>query len=137
MRSTIISLALVAGAALALPHTAAAQGRWKEIGKTNQGNIVSFDPRSVKTANGITTARVQVRFVNPVQTPQGAWRLSRSIAMFKCASKTVAAKENIYYGDLAATKILEKHEIKIPGFGPAFEGSMTQVALDYFCSGKK
>lgn len=137
MRSLTVALSLVAAAALALPRTASAQGRWKEIGKTNQGNIVLIEPSSVKTAKGITTARVEVRFVDPVQTPQGAWRLSRSIAMFNCANKTVAAKENIYYGDLAATKIIEKHEVKIPGYGPAFEGSMTQVALDYFCKAKK
>lgn len=136
MRQTLFSLALGAGAVLATaaaPRQLAAQSRWKNIGKTSAGNIVSIEPRSVKTANGITTARVQVRFINPVKTPEGAWRISRSIAMFDCTKKSVAAKENAYYSDLAATHVIEKHVNAKPGFGPAFEGSMSQVALDYFC----
>jgi len=51
---------------------AAAQGRWKDIGKTSSGNSVYVDPRSVKTVNGITTARIRVKFDPPVQTPKGA-----------------------------------------------------------------
>lgn len=136
MRSSLLSLALAAGAVLAMaaaPRPLAAQGRWKDIGKTSQGNIVSIDTRSVKTANGITTARVQVRFVDPVKTPEGVWRISRSIAMFDCAKHTIAAKENAYYSDLAATHVVEKHVNAKPGFGIAFKGSMSQVALDYFC----
>jgi hypothetical protein len=116
--------------------SASAQTRWKEAGKTSAGNIVSVDTKSLKTKDGIITAAVQVRFVTPVKTPKGEWHLSRHIAMFNCAKKTVAAKSSTYYGDDAATKVVEKNVITLPGFGPAIGGSMTQVALDYVCARK-
>jgi hypothetical protein len=120
---------------LALSTPAAAQG-WKEIGKTSNNSIVSIDPKSVKTKDGITTARIQVKFGEPVATPQGAWRLSRSVAMFDCAKKKVANKTTKYYSDLAATKVVEERTPKIPGYGVAFEGSMTGIAMDYLCKKK-
>jgi hypothetical protein len=128
--STVTALAL----AISLPSVARAQ--WKEIGKTSAGNPISVDARSIKTKDGITSARIQVRFVTPVETPQGTWRLSRHDAMFNCAKKTVAAKSSTYYSDLAATKVVKRDVIKIPGYGPAIGGSMTQIALDYVCKGK-
>jgi surface-adhesin protein E len=127
---TVTALAL----AISLPSVARAQ--WKEIGKTSAGNPISVDARSIKTKDGITSARIQVRFVTPVETPQGTWRLSRHDAMFNCAKKTVAAKSSTYYSDLAATKVVKRDVIKIPGYGPAIGGSMTQIALDYVCKGK-
>jgi hypothetical protein len=130
MRPLFVAV-IIAGNAL----PAAAQ-TWKEIGKTSTNSIVSIDPKSVKTKDGITTARIQVKFADPVATPQGAWRLSRSTAMFDCAKRTVANKTTSYYSDLAAKKVVETRTPKIPGFGPAFEGSMTGVAMDYFCKKK-
>ena len=115
--------------------SASAQGRWKEIGKTASENSVYVDPRSVKKVNGIITARIRVKFTKPVKTPQGDWLSSQHIAMFDCAKSTVAAKETVYYGDLAATRVIEKKTIAQPGFGPAIGGSMTQIALDYLCKG--
>jgi hypothetical protein len=120
--------------AAALPSTARAQ--WKEIGKTANGNLVYVDPKSVKTKDGITSARIQVKFVPPAATPKGTWMLSRHEAMFNCAKKTLAAKSSTYYGDLAATTIIDRSVIKLPGYGPAIGGSMTQVALDYICKKK-
>ena len=128
MRYLIATTILLAGA---LPVTARAQ--WKEIGKTASNNPVYVDPRSVKTKDGIVTARIQVKFVEPVKTPQGEWRMSRHVAMFDCAKKTVAAKSTTYYADLAAKKVVETKTIAIPGFGSPIGGSMTQVAWDYFC----
>ncbi|HEY4304822.1 MAG TPA: surface-adhesin E family protein [Gemmatimonadaceae bacterium] len=128
--SIVTTLALVA----ALPVAAHAQ--WREIGKTSAGNPVSVDAKSIKTKDGITSARLQVKFVEPVQTPQGVWRLSRHDAMFNCAKKTIAAKASTYYSDVAATKVVKHDVIKIPGYGPAIGGSMTQVAMDYICKGK-
>ena len=79
------------------------------------------------------TARLQVRFVEPVKTQKGEWKLSRHVAMFDCAKHTVAAKSTYYYGDLAARKVLDSSIVKIPGFGSPIGGSMTQVAIDYVC----
>ena len=112
---------------------AAAQGRWKEIGKTSVGNSVYVDPASVKTVNGIVTARIRVKFVPPVVTPQGNWVTSQHLAMFNCEKATVAAKQSIYFADEAGKKVVEKKVNAIPGYGPALGGSMTRVALDYLC----
>jgi len=131
MRYSFVS-ALVFAAAL----PAAARAQWKEIGKTSAGNSVFVDAKSVKTKDGITSARLQVKFAKPVDTPQGQWKLSRHDAMFNCAKKTVAAKSSTYYSDAAATKVVKRDVISIPGYGPAIGGSMTQVALDYVCKGK-
>ncbi len=112
----------------------AAQSRWKEIGKTSAGNTVYVDPRSVKKDNGIITARVRVKFTTPVPQQNGDhWEASHHIAMFDCAKSKVAAKETIYYSNEAAGKVASRSTNKIPGYGPAIGGSMTQVALDYFC----
>ena len=127
-------ISLIAAALIAAPFfTSSAQGRWKEIGKTASNNPIFVDPRTVKTANGIITARIRVKFVTPVQATKGMWYSSQHIAMFDCAKSTVAAKESIYYGNAAETKVTERKTIAQPGFGPAIGGSMTQVALDYFC----
>jgi hypothetical protein len=130
-RATISAITLVA----ALTPTVAAQSsRWKEIGKTSKGNIVYVDPKSVKKAGGITTARIRVKFIEPVQQPKGpAWLQSQHVAMFDCAKKTIAAKETIYYADEAGKKPVYRTAAKIPGYGPAIGGSMTAVAMDYIC----
>jgi len=118
-------------AALSLPVHA--QGRWKDIGKTSSGNSVYVDPRSVKTVNGIVTARVRVRFEPPVQTPQGAWTTSQHLAMFDCAKSTIAVKESVYYINEKTNKVAERKVNAQPGYGPALKGSLSQVALDYLC----
>jgi len=115
----------------------AAQTKWKEIGKTSSNNPVFVDPSSIKTKDSITTARIQVKFVTPVETPKGKWMLSRHVAMFNCARHTIANKSTYYYGDAAATRVMESSIPKIPGFGPTIDGSMTQVAFDYVCKAKK
>ncbi len=130
-RSAILALA----ASLTLAPSARAQSRWKEIGKTASGNSVFVDPKSVKHANGIITAIVRVRFTQPVQSANGAITSSRTIAMFDCAKKTIAAKENTYFIDERANKIADRTVNKQPGFGPALKGTLGDVALTYFCHG--
>lgn len=115
-----------------LPAVAHAQ-RWKEIGKTSSGNVVSYDARSVKTAKGITSVTLRVKFTEPVPVGKDKWYLSRHEAMFDCAHHKVAAKMNTYYGNAAGTKVVKRDVNKIPGYGPAIGGSMAQVAMDYFC----
>jgi hypothetical protein len=125
--------AMLLSAALT-PAPAQQSSRWKEIGKTSSGNPVFVDPKSVsKAKDGIITARIRVKFMKPVEARGGNWVQSRHIAMFNCAKKSVAAKETIYYADEAATKVVQRSAPKIPGYGPAIGGSMTAVALDYFC----
>lgn len=125
---------LVAALALTTASLSAqAQSRWKDIGKTSSGNSVYVDPRSVKTANGIITARVRVKFNPPVQTPAGPWTASQHLAMFDCAKATIAVKESVYYADEKTNKVVERKVNAQPGYGPALKGSLSQVALDYLC----
>jgi hypothetical protein len=122
---------------LAAPAAAShAQTRhWKEIGKTSAGNSVFVDPRSVKNVKGIVSARVRVKFTNPVPTREGNWVTSQHSAMFNCAKSSVASKENVYYSDEKGSHVVKRDKIAIPGFGPALGGSMAKVALDYLCKG--
>jgi hypothetical protein len=136
MRPLIVAFCVLAFAMVSAP-AARAQSRWKEIGKTSVGNSVYVDPRTVKTVNGIVTARVRVKFAKPVATPQGNWVSSQHIAMFDCAKSTFAAKETIYYADEAGTKVVERKTNAIPGFSSPIGGSMTKVAFDYFCPAKR
>jgi hypothetical protein len=129
MRTLIRPLLLLAG----LPFSAQAQGRWKDIGKTSSGNSVYVDPRSIKTVNGIITARVRVKFDPPVQTPQGQWTTSQHVAMFDCAKSSIAVKESVYYTNERTNKVAERKVNAQPGYGPALKGSLSQVALDYLC----
>jgi hypothetical protein len=131
MKTLIIPLA--AALSLAAPPARAAAQHWKQIGVTSAGNVVYVDPASVHTVSGIIHARVRVKFTTPVQTPQGSWKTSQTLAMFDCAKHTFAAKENTYYIDEATNKIAERSVAKIPGYGPALKGSLSQVAMDYFC----
>jgi len=136
MRPLIVAFLALAAATITAPATHA-QSRWKEIGKTATGNSVYVDPRTVKTVNGIVTARIRVKFTTPVDAgPNVKWGSSQHIAMFNCAKSTVAAKETVYYADQAGTKVVERKTIAIPGFGSPIGGSMTRVALDYFCAAK-
>jgi surface-adhesin protein E len=129
MRTLILPLLLLAGVSL----SAQAQGRWKDIGKTSSGNSVYVDPRSIKTVNGIITARVRVKFDPPVQTPQGQWTTSQHVAMFDCAKSSIAVKESVYYTNEKTNKVAERKVNAQPGYGPALKGSLSQVALDYVC----
>jgi hypothetical protein len=129
MRTLILPPLLIAGLSL----SAQAQGRWKDIGKTSSGNSVYVDPRSIKTVNGIITARVRVKFDPPVQTPQGAWTTSQHLAMFDCVKSSIAVKESVYYTNEKTNKVAERKVNAQPGYGPAIKGSLSQVALDYLC----
>ena len=132
MRVPIVTLALIS----LLPSAAHAQKKWKQIGTTSSGNPVYVDPRSVKKSGSLVDATVRVVFTKPVVTPKGEWMSARTAATFDCAKKSLAAKENVYYGDAKETKVVERKVNKIPGFGPALGGSLGGVALDYFCSAK-
>ena len=126
MRLLVLSLVL-------FPSLAQAQKKWTPIGATSSGNQVFVDPKSVKRTGSLVAATVRVVFTKPVQTPSGTWMSSRTTATFDCATKKLAAKENIYYGDAKETKVVERKVNKMPGYGPALGGSMGALALDYVC----
>lgn len=126
------AIVLIASFILAAPGSG--QGRWREIGKTSTGNPVLLDPRSVKKgADGIVTATLRVTFVKSVATPKGPITASRTIAMFDCAKKLVAVKENTYFHDEAANRVFQKSAPGKPGFGPAIKGTLPDVAMTHLC----
>ena len=57
--------------------------------------------------------------------------------MFDCAKSSIAVKENVYYADEKTNKVVERKVNAQPGYGPALKGSLSQVALDYFCTKAK
>ena len=126
MRTLVFALLLV-------PSLAEAQKKWTPIGTTSSGNPVFVDSRSIKRTGSLVAATVRVVFTTPVQTPKGAWMSSRTTATFDCAKKSLAAKENVYYGDAKETKVVDRKVNAIPGYGPALGGSMGALALDYVC----
>jgi hypothetical protein len=119
---------------LAVPSLAHAQKKWTPIGATSSGNQVSVDAKSIKRTGSLVAATVRVVFTTPVQTPKGAWMSSRTSAVFDCAKKSLAAKENVYYGDAKETKVVDRKVNAIPGYGPALGGSLGDVALRYLCA---
>ena len=126
MRTLVLALLLA-------PSIAQAQKKWTQIGTTASGNPVYVDAKSVKRTGALVAATVRVVVTTPVQTPKGAWMSSRTMATFDCAKKSLAAKENVYYGDAKETKVVDRKVNAIPGYGPALGGSMGALALDYLC----
>lgn len=117
-----------------LPAAAQAQ-RWQDIGKTSTGNTVYVDPRSIsKAPDGIITATVRVVYTTAVDTPQGPITGSRSIAMFDCAAKKVAVKENIIWHDEARGTMYRKSNPAQPGYGPALTSTFAYVAMEHLCA---
>jgi hypothetical protein len=120
---------------LAAP-AASAQGKWKDIGPTSSANMVSVDARSVKRTGNLVAATVRVVFTPPVKTTQGTWASSQTKLTVDCAKKSLAAKENAYFSDVRGTKLVSRTVNKLPGYGPALNGSMGQVALTYLCKAR-
>ena len=132
-----LSVALVSSPAAA-QKAKAATGRWQQIGTTSSNNPVFLDPKSVKKdAAGIITATVRVQFVEPVQTPQGAWTSARTVAMFDCAHHTAAVKENTYYLDERRNRVAQHKVVGKPGFGTTIKGTLADIALQHFCAAGK
>ena len=127
--SACAGLLAIAAPASAQQHSAAL----KEIGTTSTGDPVLLETKSVKTAQGIITAAIRARFAKPTKASMGDLYASRTIAMFDCAKQVVAVKENWYYFDQAGTKPGPHKVVGIPGFAPAFKGSVPDVAMGYLC----
>lgn len=111
--------------------------RWKDIGRTSSGNVVSIDPRSVKRTGDLVSATVRVVFTPPVKAARGTWASSRIAADFDCTKRYLASKGSVYYSDEKGTKVVERSVNKQPGFGPGLSGSLGGIAVDYLCGPKK
>jgi hypothetical protein len=133
MRTPLLLPVLLAALVSSSPMRAQGAPKWQEIGKTSTGNPVYIDPKSVKTAAGIVTATVRVVYTEPVSTPQGPITGSRAVAMFNCATKTVAVRENIIWHDEKKGTVYRKSAPKQPGFGPALRSTFAHVALEHLC----
>ena len=130
----LVILTIIALAGAAIPPNAVQAPRWQEIGKTSAGNPVYIDPKSVKKGpDGIITATVRATFVKPVSTPKGPLTASRTVAMFDCAKKTVAVKENTYYHDEKTNNVFQRSAAGKPGFGPASRGTLPDIAMAHLC----
>ena len=132
MRLIVLGAVFLVSAAM----PAAAQ-RWKDIGTTSSGNVVSVDPKSVRKTGDHTAAIVRVVFTTPVKAARGTWKSSRSTATFDCTRRYLAVKENVYYSDEKSTKVVERSVNKMPGYGPGLGGSLGGIAVDYICGPKK
>ena len=130
MRPSALALPLLL--VLAVAPRASAQ-KWKDIGTTSSGNVVSVDPKSIKRNGNLVTATVRVVFTPPVKAARGMWGSSKTTATFDCARRYLAAKENVYYSDAKSTKVVERSVNKMPGYGPALGGSLGAIAVDYLC----
>lgn len=130
LRNALLASALLL---LLLPAPAAAQRRWRKIGTTSSGNPVFLDPKSVSKAGDVVTATVRVQFVEPVATPRGAYTSARTVAMFDCARRVVAVKENTYYLDERRNRVAEHKVVGKPGFGTVILGTLPDVALRHLC----
>ena len=128
MRTLVIGVVLLACVA-----PAASAQKWKDIGKTASGNVVSVDPKSVKRTGNLVSATVRVVFTPPVKAARGTWASSKTTATFDCSRRYLAAKENVFYSDSNSTKVVERNVNKQPGFGPALGGSLGGLAVDYLC----
>lgn len=106
----------------------------KEIGKTSVGTPVFLETVSVTRKGTVVTAAVRVALQPPLKHTDGDLRSSRTIAMYDCARQTVATKESWYYHDEAGRKEGMHRVVKTPGFGPAFKGSLADVAMTYLCT---
>ena len=128
---------LCVGCLLAALAPGARAQKWKDIGTTSSGNVVSIDPRSVKRSGDLVSATVRVVFSPPVKAARGIWASSRITADFDCRTRYLASKGSTYYSDAKGTKVVERSVNKRPGFGPGLGGSLGGIAVDYLCGPKK
>ena len=127
---------LVAGT-VGLWQTPLAAQPLQTIGTTSVGTPVMLEKGSVSRKDGIVTATVRVKLEPPIKGPKGDLRSSRTVAMFDCTKQSVATKESWYFLDDAGRKEGMHKVVKAPGFGPAFKGSLADVAMRHLCTPAK
>lgn len=123
----------VAARATAQP---APRAKLEEIGKTSVGTPVMLETASVSRSGTVITAAVRVALQPPLKHANGDLVASRTLSMFDCAKQTVATRESWYYHDAAFKKQGMHRVVGKPGFGPAFKGSLGDVALRHLCASR-
>ena len=103
------------------------------VGTISGGNPVALESRTVKRNGDEVTATLRTTFLKPAKAPGGEWFGSRTVVTVRCAAKTVAVKENRYYGDAKFTKVASEKIVKIPGYAPPVPGSVPAFALKELC----
>ena len=107
------------------------------VGTISGGNPVALESRTVKRTGDEVTATLRTTFLKPAKAPGGEWFGSRTVVMVRCADKTVAVKENRYYGDAKLTTVASEKIVKIPGYAAPIPGSVPALALAHLCSPAK
>lgn len=113
--------------------TAAAAQALKPVGAISGGNPVVLETRTIKRTGSEVTATLRTTFLKPAKAPGGEWFGSRTLVTVRCAEKTVAVKENRYYGDAKFTKVANERIVKIPGYAAPVPGSVPALALKELC----
>lgn len=134
MRRLAAAGALALATLLVGPLSAQGARALKEIGRTSVGTPVFLETGSVSRQGTVVTATVRVALQPPLKHANGELRSSRTVAMYDCARQTVATKESWYYHDDAGRKEGMHRVVKTPGFGPAFKGSLADVAMTSLCA---
>ena len=117
-----------------IPAVAAAQSRWKELGKTASGSTILVDQRSVKkTPDGIIHATVRIRYAAAVKMSFGEVKSTKSLGMYDCANRKSASSETTFYADFGGESPMQKTVNKIPGYSVALKGSPADVVLTSLC----
>ena len=128
-----LAAACLGATLLVLPARAHAQRGWQHIGTTSVGNKIFVNRASVKRSGDIVNATVRVQLAKPGNTPRGPIASTRTLAMFDCARRAYAVKENFVYHDEKANKVYDHKVIGIPGYGPPIKGSMPDITLAHLC----
>lgn len=129
-------LVLTATVTLRVAAQPAPRAKLEEIGKTSVGTPVMLETASVSRSGTVITAAVRVALQPPLKHANGDLVASRTLSMFDCAKQTVATKESWYYHDAAFKKQGMHRVVGKPGFGPAFKGSLGDVALRHLCASR-
>lgn len=135
-RIAIATLLVTSTVATRASAQAAPRAKLEEIGKTSVGTPVMLETASVSRSGSVVTAAVRVALQPAIKHPNGDLLASRTLSMFDCAKQTVATKESWYYHDAAFKKQGMHRVVGKPGFGPAFKGSLGDVALRYLCASR-
>jgi hypothetical protein len=130
----VAALLTCAAAAPGVSAQPAPRAKLEEIGKTSVGTPVMLESASVSRSGTVVTAAVRVALQPPLKHANGDLVASRTLSMFDCAKQTVATKESWYYHDAAFKKQGMHRVVGKPGFGPAFKGSLGDVALRHLCA---